>query len=121
MPISIKGVDKVELLVALYNAARPGWLHRGYPTGPMERPEAKKILAQSENISIVNGRALYVDLSGDKLDTTIYDSHNGRLCAGEALAPIVSAAVERARKPESDRDFMSRVIAHSPIAAGPKG
>lgn len=121
MTISIKGVDKVELLVALYNAARPGWLHRGYPKGPMECPEAKAILAESQNISIVNGRALYVDLSGDELDTTIYDSHNGRLCAGEALAPIVSAAAERARKPETDRDFMSRVIAHAPIAAGPKG
>lgn len=121
MAIIIKDVDKAEVLMALYNAAQPGWLHRGYPKGPMERSEAKAILKESQNLSIVNGRALYVDLSGDELDVTIYDSHNGRLCAGEALAPLVSAAAERTRKPESDRDFISRVLAHAPIAAGPKG
>lgn len=119
MAINIKGVDKAEILVALVTAARPGSLHRGYGSAPIEREEAKRVLKEDEHPKWVNGRAIFVDLSGDEIDTAIYDQHNGRLCAGEALAPLITAAAARSRNPESDRDFVARVMAHSPIAAGP--
>lgn len=119
MAIDIKGVSKVAVLVALYNAAKPAVLHGGYPRDPMDPEDAKDMLQDATLFSWVNGRALFVDVAGDVLDTSQYDTYNGALCAGRALAPLVLAVADR--EPESDRDFVSRVIAHAPITAGPKG
>src|ERR1700733_10313059 len=115
MGIKIKGVDKVELLVALVNAAKPGALHRGYGSAPIDHEDARRVLKETLEPNWVNGRAIFVDLSGDELDTAIYDHHNGRLCAGEALAPVLTAAAARAKRLKSDADFIAGVIRHSPI------
>lgn len=119
MGIDIKGLDKAEVLVALYNAARPSALHGGYSRGPMDYADAKDMLTEEQSFSWVNGRAMFVDLSGDQLDTDRFDASNGRLCAANALARVVCRPKPGAS--ESDRDFVKRVLEHSPIAAGPKG
>jgi hypothetical protein len=117
--IDIKGLDRAKVLLALYNAARPAALHGGYPRGPMDPDDAHDLVADTSSFTWVNGRALYVDISGEKLDAGLYDHHNGRLCAATALAPLIAA--QTPAREQSDRDFVAGVLAHSPLAAGPKG
>lgn len=110
MTINLKGLARVDVLVALHNAARPGALHGGYPATPMDTVEADELLSQSNYFTFVNGRALFVDLGGDQLDARDYDSHNGPGCAAWALAPLI-ARLTREPTPAEDRAFASSIMA----------
>lgn len=84
--IDISGMDKAEVLAALYNAARPlgmGFLQ--YKPGDMPIEEARKLLADSPYFDYVHGRVMKIRLTSNTLNTRFYDRDNG---TGAALRVI---------------------------------
>jgi len=87
--IPLVGLDKAEVLAALYNASSPqglGMLHFN-PT-PMTRAEAAELLEQYTRFDYLKGRVMKVDLSGDELDPWLYDRDNGTGAAERALTAL---------------------------------
>ena len=86
--ISLIGLEKTDVLMALYNAAQPqgmGFLH--YDPTPLTPDEAKELLAQGDYFDYLRGRIMKVDLGGDTLDPRLFDRDNGE---GSAKAVIDS-------------------------------
>ena len=78
--VSIKGLNRSEVLAALYNAARPqgmGFLH--YNSTPMTIVEADKILNDDNRYSFdyLMGRVMKISLAGDEFESASYDRDNG--------------------------------------------
>ena len=91
--ISLAGLDKAKVLMALYDSSRPlgmGFLH--YTPEPLDKRAACKALAAGTYFDYLNGRVMKVDLGGDELDPCLYDRDNGE---GAALK-----AIEKVRKEE---------------------
>lgn len=98
--VNIAGLDKAELFAALYNHAKPlgmGILH--YNPEPLTKEGAEKLMGLGDDSSrmfpgmgrgrplyfdYVQGRPLKIDLSGDELDTWLYDRDQGQ-GAGERI------------------------------------
>lgn len=113
-PISLEGLDKAEVLMALYDAARPqgmGFLR--YIPGPMPREEAERLVRTPEDdvcdaatremfrrkdlyFDYIHGRVMKVNLSGDSLDPIFYDRDNG---PGAAAAAIARLRARKAARP----------------------
>lgn len=77
--IDISGLDKAEVLAALYNRAKAqgmGFLH--YTPGDMPIADAQKLVAEHTYFDYVNGRVMKVDLSKDMLDPFLFDRDNGQ-------------------------------------------
>jgi hypothetical protein len=109
--INIAGLDKAELLAALYNRAKPqdlvGWLQ--YRKGDMT-PEAAAALLDTRDSFFARGAAEYdggqnytdfhshkgrvlsVDIGEDTLDATRYDAANGAGAAAEVVAKLRGTA-----------------------------
>jgi len=88
--IDIRGIDKARLLRALYDRAKPqgrGFLQ--YIPGYLDINEARQLIVTGEYIDYLHGRAMKVDLSGDWLDTRLYDRDNGNGAAAEAIASVL--------------------------------
>jgi len=88
--VSIKDLDKSAILAALYNAAVPmgmGYLH--YQPNDMTIEQAKAIINKGDDktrmfglpasltFDYVMGRPLKIDITGDELDTSLYDRDQG--------------------------------------------
>lgn len=89
--IQLEGLDKAEVLAALYNASRPqgmGFMH--YDPEPMTKEEAQRLLDNnpSKYFDYLKGRVMKVDLSGDELDPWCYDRDNGAGSAEEAIKAL---------------------------------
>lgn len=98
---NIAGLNKAKLLAALYNAAKSatgfGLLHA--QSTPMTEAEARqhlglgddntkmfpKVLKAKGYFDYLQGRPLKVDLSGDELDTRLYNRDNGQGKAEEIV------------------------------------
>ena len=78
--ISIKGLNKGDVLAALFNSAKTqgmGFIH--YQSDHvMDSTEAEVLLAQQSDFDYVEGRVIKVDLSGDEFDPGGYDRDNGQ-------------------------------------------
>lgn len=97
MLIPVHGIDKAELLVALFSAIKPYGIaahsYSGHETLTID--EAREILRSHTaanpylglpyHIDYLKGRALKIDLAGDEIDTSQYDRYNG---AGTAVAVV---------------------------------
>lgn len=86
--INISKMDKAEVLVALYSAAKPqglGFLH--FDPTPMSKNEAPSLLDSYPGMyfDYLKGRVMKVKLSGDVLETWLYDRDNGHNAAWHAL------------------------------------
>lgn len=84
--IDITGLDKADVLAALYNAARTqgiGLLH--YRPGDMTSEEARQRLEISTSVDYLRGRVLKVNLSGDSLCPFAYDRDNGQGAAERVI------------------------------------
>lgn len=91
--ICIKGLDKAEVLVALYNHSQQQgmgfWDSRGYNRLAIEN--ARKIIdaLRANNAPLVfdylYGRVLKVDITNNTLDALLYDRDNGPGAAEWAL------------------------------------
>lgn len=94
--ISIEGIDKAKLFAALFNHAKPrgigifSYIHNRN----MAEEEARSELQKKLVFRLHEGRVLAVDLSGDVLDTTIYNANNGLFLAEEIIAEIRAEASE---------------------------
>jgi hypothetical protein len=89
--IDLKGANKAEVLVALYNNSRPlgmGFLH--FDPKPMGVEEAERLLGIGSYFDHLKGRVMKVDLSKDSLDPWLYDRDNGDGAAARALEGVVA-------------------------------
>lgn len=91
MKINIRGVDKADILAALYNGAHGG-LAGGfsYLQREMTPQQAKLLIEKQTNLyfDYVDNRPLKIDLSGDVIDATLYDHYNGGCAAQRALSHL---------------------------------
>lgn len=87
--IDISGMDKAEVLAALYNASRPqglGFIH-ARPEA-MTAEQARTLLGQTTYFDYLQGRVMKVELGGDKLDPWGYDRDLGKGAAARAIAHL---------------------------------
>ena len=87
--ISLLGLNKADVLAALYNASKPqgmGFMH--YDPKPMTREEAEALLEQGTHFDYLAGRVMKVDLSKDELNEWGYDRDNGQGAAERAIAEV---------------------------------
>mgnify|MGYP001590687272 FL=1 len=87
--IALSGLNKADVLAALYNASKPqgmGFMH--YDSKPMTREEAEGLLKQTTYFDYLKGRVMKVNLAGDELDTWGYDRDNGQGAAERAIAEL---------------------------------
>ena len=74
----ISGLDKAQVLAALYNAARPqGMGFMQYDPTPMSVDEARGLLQRTANFDYLKGRVMKLNFNGDELVTIWYDRDNG--------------------------------------------
>lgn len=87
--LSIAGLDKADVLAALYNASKPqgmGFLH--FDPSPMTTEEARVLLARTTYFDYLKGRVMKVDLSGEEFSPWGYDRDLGEGAAAAAIATI---------------------------------
>lgn len=87
--MNIKGLNKANVLAALYNNAKPlglGMIH--YDPKPMTEQEAEILLNQQTYFDYLKGRVMKVDLSSDELNTRLYNRDNGHNAAEDAILSI---------------------------------
>ena len=94
--IRISGLKHCDILIALYNRAKPlGRGHLQFDPKPMTVEQAQKILAKmptagsSIYFEYLSGRVMKVDIVGPDLDPRLYDRDNGEGAALEALQPLL--------------------------------
>lgn len=88
--LDIKGLDKAEVLKALYDSSHVqgmGFL-QAVPEGTVTVDLCRKLLKQSTYFDYLYGRVLKVCLSGDAFDERLYERDNGPDSAAKALAPL---------------------------------
>jgi hypothetical protein len=90
--INIKGINKAELLAALFNASRQQGLgaldSRGSNSMTKEKAEAV-IAEQGLDFDYLFGRVMKINLDKDELWTGLYDRDNGQGAAARAIAHLV--------------------------------
>lgn len=90
--IDITGLNKAEVLAALYNASRQqgmGFLH-SCGRSPMTIEDAAAELKQSEYFDYLHGRVMKISLAGNELRTALYDRDNGQGAAKAALSHLLA-------------------------------
>ena len=116
--VDIRGLDKAELLAALYNHASPagrGMARARMPHEKMTVEEARELLTKGDDVTrdlgiaawlhsddelyfdYVHGRPLKVALGGDELDTRLYDRDQGA-GEGERVVAELRARTEAAKR-----------------------
>jgi len=89
--IDIRGLDKAEVLKALYNASHPqGMGMLQFSPGPLTDDEVKKCMAHGTYFDYVKGRVMKVEIGGDDLDPRLYDRDNGDGAAFRALEELLT-------------------------------
>jgi len=73
MSVSIKDVDKVKLLKALWEGAKPAVFFTNHWISSPEFDESVAINAVKSYIDYYSGRCIKTDLSGDTADPYLYD------------------------------------------------
>lgn len=88
--IDIKGIDKAELLMALYNNARVSEMCWCPATENLTLEEAQEYLEEHYGSfhEYLFGRVMKVRIHGDTLDPVLYDRDNGEGAAGRAIAHL---------------------------------
>ena len=92
--INIAGLDKAEVLAALYNSSRPqgmGFLH--FTPGPMSIEEARQLVDEHDYFDYLNGRVMKISLAKEELRVRLYDRDNGNGAALAALEPLLANRV----------------------------
>lgn len=88
--VNIKGLNKAEVLAALYNNSKPlglGFLH--FDEKDMTVAEAEELLKQTTYFDYLKGRVMKVDLSSDDgFDEWLYDRDNGNGSAQRVIEKL---------------------------------
>ena len=79
--IDISGLDRADILAALYNNSRPqglGFMH--YDAKSMTAAEARALLVEGHRFDYLKGRVMKINLRPDAatLDGRLYDRDNGQ-------------------------------------------
>ncbi len=88
--VDISGIDKKELLQALYTHAEPkgyGWYHY-ISDHVLPDEERESILAKGDRIDYLHGRGMKIDISDDSVDTSVYNEYNGERSAEMIIASL---------------------------------
>ena len=90
--MDISKLDKAEVLMVLYNNAKPlGMSYLHYDPAPMTKEEAQKILDTGQDyFDYLKGRVMKISLKRNDLDTRLYNRDNGENAAENALYPILT-------------------------------
>lgn len=90
--INLKGLNKADVLAALYNASKPqGMGFMQYDPRPMTREQAQILLDEGQtDFDYLIGRVMKIKLSGNELDPQGYDRDNGRGTAERAISSLRS-------------------------------
>lgn len=89
--IDLTGLNKAEVLAALYNASRPqgmGFLQ--YDPTPMATEEANQLLQGRTRFDYLKGRVMKIDLGGEELDPRLYNRDNGEGAAERVISALKS-------------------------------
>lgn len=105
--VSIAGLDKAELFAALYNHAQPlGMGFMQYDPTVLTKEVAQKMMEGGDDsarmfsgigsrrvlyFDYVKGRPLKIDLSGDELETSLYNRDQGKDAAEKIIAKLRAA------------------------------
>lgn len=96
--IDISGLDKAEVLAALFNASKQQGMGFMNSSGasPMTVEDARQYTSREgeQYYDYLRGRVMKVDLSKDQLRTGLYDRDNGQGAAARALAPLLEAVAK---------------------------
>lgn len=96
--MNIKGLNKAEVLMALYNRATvQGMGVLQEKKGNMAHEEAIKILDGSDNkyFDYLKGRVMKISLKGDELDTRLYNRDNGEGAAEQAINKLLTLKADK--------------------------
>lgn len=84
--VDISGLDKADVLAALYNHSKSQGMGLLWSTPEdMGHEEAAQLLNQNSYFDYLNGRVMKVNLGGSTLDTWGYDRDNGDGAARRAI------------------------------------
>ena len=87
--IDIKGLDKVEVLLGLYNGSHVQGLGFLQAVDNYTIKDAREDYEHSDGyFDYLHGRVLKVDLSGDSFDGWLYDRDNGEGAAQKVIDEI---------------------------------
>jgi hypothetical protein len=94
--MNINGLDKAEVLAALYNGSHQlgmGVLD-GRGANNMTIEKAREILDASESkyFDYLHGRVMKIDLRDDDMETALYNRDNGQGAAERAIALLTTKA-----------------------------
>lgn len=87
--ISIKGMDKAEVLAALYNHSKPqglGFLH--FDPTPMTKEDAAELLKETNFFDYLKGRVMKIHFENEGFDEWGYDRDNGIGAAARAIRGV---------------------------------
>jgi hypothetical protein len=87
--ISIADLDPADVLLALYNAARPrGMGFLVYDPEPLSREEANKLLQEKQYFDYVKGRVMKVRFGNGAVEAKWYDHANGPGTAQQVIREL---------------------------------
>ncbi len=88
--MNIKGINKAKILAVLYNNSKPlGMGILSATSKHMTEVEAQEILDGGQTyFDYLNGRIMKIDLSGDELETRLYDRDLGNGACERAVNSI---------------------------------
>lgn len=89
--IYIKGLDKAEVLKALYDSSHVQGMGvlQAVPDGTVTVEHCRDLLKHTTYFDYLYGRVLKVDLSRDVFDERLYERDNGRDSASRAIFPLL--------------------------------
>ena len=88
--MDILGLDKAEVLAALYNQAKAqgmGFLH--HVPEDMTIENARELLSRDTYFDYVQGRVMKIRLDRDELDTFLYNRDNGYNAAEAIIERLI--------------------------------
>lgn len=109
--MKLLGLNKAEVLVALYNRAKThglGILNTD-PNYVMNIEKATELLQTQQYFDYLNGKVLKINLSGDDIDTWGYNRDNGQNAAEEVLQPLIERHKEKCT-PKSLKSMCANVV-----------
>lgn len=85
--MNIQGLKKAKVLSLLYNGSKPQGLSFLQNKSSLSETEAAQIIENSDTkyFDYLHGRVLKIDLSGDEIDTRLYNRDNGEGAAEKII------------------------------------
>ena len=93
LSVDITGLDKIQVLQALYLAAKPQGMGivvdlMSGSSLTLTDKDIKGVIDNRYNIDYLKGRVMKIDLSGNTVDTYLYNRDNGYNAAEKVIASL---------------------------------